>query len=235
MLHEGHRERLRAKATEYGIECLEDHEALELLLGYAIPRRNTNEMAHELINMSGSLSEVFEAESGALKKVSGMGDYSVFLIKLVRHIMRRPQQKSVGKIDLSKFSNVCKYAATLFVTSEKEVLYALLLDKKMRLIKPIKITSENSWQVEIDKKVILKAAVEEGAAALLLMHNHPGGVSRPSIEDINFTVGMERACSAIDLPFVEHIVYADGDCHPIMMRSKLKSTKSVEYDNLKFE
>ena len=70
MLHEGHRERLRNKAIEHGFGCLEEHERLELLLGYAVPRRNTNEMAHMLIDRAGSLRGVFDMDASEIKKIT---------------------------------------------------------------------------------------------------------------------------------------------------------------------
>ena len=232
MIHEGHRERIRAKAIKFGFECLAEHEILEMLLFYPIQRQNTNETAHKLIEMSGSLRGVFDLESSDLKNVKGVGDNVVLFLKLIKYVLNLPKASAAKRVDLNKFSAVCQYADTLFKGSEKEELYALMLDKKLCLMKTVKITSGNSWQIGIDKKAILKAAVETEAAAIILMHNHPNGVSRPSSEDISFTIGMERACNAIDLPFIEHIVYSEGDCHPIMMRSKLTSTKSIEYDTL---
>ena len=63
-----------------------------------------------------------------------------------------------------------------------------------------------------------------------MAHNHPGGLPSPSNDDLTFTVEMERACNAIDLKMIEHIIYADGECHPIMMQTKLRATHAIEYD-----
>ena len=230
MLHDGHRERLRKKATDFGIECLEEHEMLELLLGYCIPRRNTNEIAHELINRAGALKEVFCMESSDICKTKGMGEYGSFMIRLIGFIMRRPKAPPKKRVDLSKLSYVKEYAEMLFCASEKEELYAFLLDKKFNLILNVKVGTGSEWQLGVDKKFILKRAVEENAAAIIFAHNHPGGLPSPSNDDLTFTVEMERACNAIDLKMIEHIIYADGECHPIMMQTKLRATHAIEYD-----
>ena len=231
-LHSGHRERLRNKALEYGMECLEDHEVVELFLGYSIPRKNTNEIAHRLVDAAGSLGGIFDMEISEVKKIEGMSEYSTFLVRLVKYMVRSKKKPPKRNVDLSRFSYVEKYADSLFAASENEVLYALLLDKKMRLIRAYKAAEGNEWQAGVSKKDILKAAIEESAASVILLHNHPGGVAYPSHDDLIFTVDMERACGIVDLCLVEHIVYAEGECHPIMIRDKMGSLKAIEYDRI---
>ena len=232
MLHEGHRERLRNKAKEYGFSCLEEHERLELLLGYSIPRRNTNEIAHELIDSAGSLRGVFDLDTAEIEKVHGMGKYSVFMLKLIGFIMNRPKEPPKKRVDMSRFSAVKEYAEMLFGASEVEELYALFLDKKFSLISCKKISSGSAWQAGIDKKSIFLPAITEMASGVVLLHNHPGGVAQPSRDDISFTVEMERACGVLGVDLLEHMVYADGECHPIMMKAKLNSTFAIEYDHM---
>lgn len=232
MLHEGHRERLRAKAEEYGVACLEEHEVLELLLGYGIARRNTNEIAHELINRAGSLRGVFDMSISELEKTKGVGHYTAFMIKIIGFIMNRPKAPPKNRVDLSKFSAVKEYAKMLYGGANTETLYALLLDKKFKLIKCVNIANGSAWQVGIDKSALARAVLEDEASAVILLHNHPGGVASPSRDDLNFTVEIERTFSAISMPFVEHIVYAEGECYPIMKTNKQKATIAIEYDDI---
>ena len=124
MLHNGHRERLRNKAVEHGFSCLEDHEKLELLLGYSIPRRNTNEIAHELINYAGSLGGVFDMETSELKRVAGVGFYTAFMIKLIGNIMNCPKSPPKNRFDMSKMSYAKKYISMIFAGAEKETTVA---------------------------------------------------------------------------------------------------------------
>ncbi|MBQ7292824.1 MAG: hypothetical protein IJW79_03685, partial [Clostridia bacterium] len=206
MLHKGHRERLRSKALDFGMECLEEHEALELLLGYCIPRRNTNEIAHELINKAGSLIGVFDMDFSEICKINGMGIYGAFMLKLIGFIMKRPKAPPKKRVNMSKYSYVKEYAKILFSTAEKEELYVFLLDKKLNMISCVKVDIGSEWQLGVDKKFIFKRAVEENAAAIIFAHNHPGGFVSPSADDLSFTVEMERACNLIDLRMVEHII-----------------------------
>lgn len=230
MLHEGHRERLRNKAVEHGFECLEEHERLELLLGYAVPRRNTNEMAHMLIDRAGSLRGVFDMDAAEIRKVEGLGNYAVFMIKLIGFIMNCLKAPPKKRVDLSRYSLVKDYLSLLFGASEKEEAYALYIDKKFSLISCEKIASGSEWQAGINKKTVLNPAITNMAAGIIIAHNHPRGLVQPSSDDISFTVDMERACSVVDTTLIEHIVYADGDFHPIMMKMRLSSAFAIEYD-----
>lgn len=232
MLHQGHRERLRKKAFEYGFDCLEDHECLELLLGYAIPRKNTNDIAHELINKAGSLRGVFDMEISQLKRVDGVGVMAAFMIKLVGNLMRRPSTTLRKKVDLSKVSAVKNYAKVLYATAEKEEIYALYLDKKMVLIERVKVSEGGEWQAGVSPKDILAPALLNGAPMFILVHNHPKGYAKPSQDDLNFTVRLESASKAVGILMLEHMVYAEGEIYPIMRSSKIRSLQAIEYDEV---
>ena len=232
MIHNGHRERLRNKAEEYGFSCLEDHEKLELMLGYSIPRRNTNEIAHELINYAGSLRGVFDMEMSELKKIGGVGNYTAFMIKLIGNIMNCPKTPPKNRYDMSRFSYVKEYISMLFAGSEKEEIYAIYLDKKMNLIECVKVASGNEWQAVAYPKDVFRPAMLNGAASFILTHNHPGGSTKPSRDDISYTVNMEAASNAVRLTMLEHIIYAEGECYPIMKGSKINLANSIEYDEV---
>ena len=232
MIHDGHRERLRKKALEYGFSCLEDHECLELLLGLVILRKNTNDVAHELINMAGSLDGVFEMDIPQLRQVDGVGNVAAFMIKLVGHIMRRPKTPLKKRADLSRASAVKEYAKVLYATAEKEEIFALYLDKKMTLIERAKLSEGNEWQAGISPKDVLAPALINGAAMFILVHNHPCGLSKPSQDDLNFTVRMESASKMLGIYMLEHVIYADGEIYPIMKGSKIRSLNAIEYDEV---
>lgn len=230
MIHTGHRQRLRNKALEHGFGCIEEHERLELLLGYAVPRKNTNEMAHLLIDKAGSLRGVFDMDWSEIKSIEGLGLYAAFMIKLIGYIMNCPKAPPKKRVDLSKYGKVKDYLSLLFGACEKETLYALYIDKKFSLISCEKVADGSEWQMGVNKKSILNPAIVNMAAGIILAHNHPRGLAKPSSDDINFTVDMERACSVIDTVLIEHIIYADGEFHPIMKNSKIRSPFAIEYD-----
>lgn len=232
MLHDGHRERLRNKAMEHGFVCLEEHECLELLLGFSILRRNTNEVAHELINRAGSLSGVFDMELSELKKVPGVGRISAFLIKLVAYIMSLPKQPRKNRADFSKLSLVRAFSQRFFAALDREVIYAFYLDKRMGLIEKVRIAEGSEWHVGVSPREILTPALLNGAASFLIIHNHPHGETKPSRDDMNFTVRLESAASAVGLIMVEHLVYAEGELYPIMKGVKIHLADSIEYDEV---
>ncbi len=232
MVHDGHRERLRAKAENFGLECLEPHEMLELLLGYSIVRRNTNEMAHDLINRAGGLREVFDMKDSELVKTDGVAYRTSFMIRLIGFIMNRPKVPPKSRIALGRLSDIEKYAEMLFGGANEERLYVLLLDQKFKLLKCTTVCDGSSWQVGVDKTKIARASIDEDASAAILLHNHPRGDAVPTRDDLNFTVEIERTFSAIGIPLLEHIVYAEGKCYPIMRRSKQSATFAIEYDDI---
>lgn len=232
MIHDGHRERLRKKALDHGFNCLEEHECLELLLGYSLVRKNTNEIAHELINKAGSLKAVFEMDIADLTRVKGVGLVSAFLIKLVAHLSHLPKTPIKRRADMSRFSLVKELVSTLFAASEKEELYALYLDRKMSLIEAKRIAQGGEWQVGVSPKDILATGLMNGSSVFILAHNHPHGEAKPSRDDLDFTVRMESASNAVGLVLLEHMIYAEGDVHPIMKVTKLNSLTAIEYDEV---
>lgn len=229
-MHEGHRERLRRKGTDYGIGCLEDHECLELILGYAIPRKNTNELAHELLKKAGSLRGVFDMDVTQLKQVKGIGDSSAFMLKLIDHVMRRPRTGLKKRVLLNKASAVRSYADVLFATSDHEEMHVLYLDKKMMLTERIKVSEGSEWQAGVSVRDILIPGLLSGAAGFIIIHNHPKGLPSPSQADIGFTIRTEAASKAVGLTMIEHVVYAEGEIYPIMQTTKIRSLDAIEYD-----
>ena len=232
MVHDGHRERLRGKADRYGIECLEQHEQLELLLGYCLKRVNTNEMAHELLDKAGSMHGVFSLSASEIKKIKGLGEHASFFLRLIGFIIERPKTPPKSRIDLSRMSEFAEYAKMLFGGTDREVLYVLLLDRRFKLIKYTEVADGSAWQIGVDKTKIARAAIDDDAAAAVLLHNHPRGEAQPTRDDLNFTVEIERTFSAVGVPLLEHIVYAEGECYPIMRRTKESATFAIEYDDV---
>ena len=231
MVHDGHRQRLRDKAEKYGLDCLEQHEQLELLLGYCLKRCNTNEIAHELIELAGSMQGVFELGDSDIKKVKGLGEQASFFLRLTGFIMQRPKLPPRSRVDLSRMSAISDYARLLFGGIREERLFVILLDRHFKLLKCTQVANGSEWQIGVDKRRIARAAVSDDAAAAVLIHNHPKGDAIPTRDDLNFTVEIERTFSAIGVTLLEHIVYAEGNCYPIMRRTRESTAYAIEYDN----
>lgn len=212
-LHDGHRERLRARFIKNGLADFEPHTALELLLFYARPRCDTNELAHQLIRHFGSLSAVFDAPIEEIMKVKGMGETSAVLIKLSIEIAAYYMncRSSPGQI-LDTTEKAGNYFLPKFFGKNYESVYVASLDDKRKLIRCECISSEGIVNAAaISVKRIVTEAVSANATGILLAHNHPGGVALPSISDKAVTKQAFHALKLINVQLLDHIVVADDD------------------------
>lgn len=211
-VHDGHRERRREQFLLHGADAMADHELLELLLFYAIPRRDTNPIAHELLERFGSLQGVFTAAAGELEQTSGMGRSAAALVKLVAPIYQRARATAAeNETVLDTTERIGSYFLELFAAERREVLYQLCLDAKGRRIRTYKISEGEAGEVSVNVRKIVENAILSGAALVALAHNHPSGVAFPSPEDLAATKQVHTALEAVGVRLAEHIIVADDD------------------------
>ena len=211
-VHDGHRERRREQFLRHGADPLADHELLELLLFYAIPRRDTNPIAHELLERFGSLQGVFAAPVEELAQTPGMGRSAAALLKLVMPIYRRARVTAAeNETVLDTSERIGGYFLELFVAERREIMYQLCLDAKGRRINTYKISEGDPACVTVNVRKVVENAILSGAAMVALAHNHPSGVAFPSQEDLTATRQALTALDAVGVQLVEHIITADDD------------------------
>lgn len=212
-LHEGHRERLRKRFVKDGLEGFEDHNILELLLFYSIARKDTNEEAHALINEFGSLSGVFDASYEDLCKVKGIGERTASLIKLVPGIFRKYETDKLNKngVILNSAELVAKYTSKYFKGLTEERLYLLCLDSNAEVISFNLISSGNVNSTPLNNRLITETAFTTKAASIILVHNHPSGITAPSRMDIDSTRDIAYAMQLLGLRLSDHIIIGHGD------------------------
>ena len=210
--NEGHRQRLRDKFTNNGLDSFHDHEILELLLFYAIPRRNTNGIAHELIKAFGSLSDVLDAPIEKLKTVDGIGDNAATLLKLIPQLARR-YSMSKGSFDniLDTTQRSGDYILPFFMSQRDEIVLLVCLDSKNKVLNAQIIHRGSVNSTDISLRKILETAFTYNATKVILAHNHPSGIALPSKEDINTTKYIRDALKILGIKLVDHIIIADGD------------------------
>lgn len=211
-MHDGHRERLKRRFLQEGIEQFELHNVLELLLFYSIPRQDTNETAHRLIDTFGSLSAVFDASVEDLVKVDGVGRNTALLIKLMPAVNRRyledralrgiraVSSEACGELLVSKFNGV---------TVERVLL--LCMDNQGRVLHCATISEGTQSMVDISNRRIVEAALRQNASCVVLGHNHPNGVAAPSQTDVETTRMLARLLLSMDIVLYDHIIVADGE------------------------
>lgn len=209
-MHEHHRQRMKERFLREGIENFEPHNVLELLLFFSIPQKDTNEIAHRLIDRFGSLAAVFDAPFSELIKVDGIKEHSATLIKLVPALAQRyisEANSNDGKF-LPTMADVGKYFISKYIGATKETVYLLLLDNKYKIIDCVKIHEGSVNSSAITMRKLIELALESKASAAVLAHNHPGGIPVPSADDIFTTKETERAFTLIGVSFLGHILVA---------------------------
>ena len=211
-VHSGHRERKREQFCLHGLDCFADHEVLELLLFYAIPRLDTNPIAHALMDRFGSLERVLAASVEELEQVPGMGPSAAVLLKLVPQITRRAHLSSaVTETPLDTVERIGAFFIRQYIAQTDEVIYQLCLDAKGRMITCNKLGEGNPFSVALDLRKIIENALRSNAVLVALAHNHPSGVAFPSHEDKIATLQVREALETIGVQLVDHIIVADGD------------------------
>lgn len=205
--HAGHRQRLRERYLNYGLDCLQDHEALELLLYYAIPRRNTNEIAHRLLREYGDLAGVLRAGTADLCAVSGVGENSAALVKLCGDLVRRVQLPSRNeRVYVGNLAMAIDYLRKLFYGLQVEVLYLLCLDAQCCVRRPVKLSEGVVNATAFSVRQLVEAALRHGAVSVILAHNHPGQSTEASREDVEATRAAVAALQTVQIGVLDHII-----------------------------
>ena len=211
-IHDGHREKMRQRFLKSGLDAFADHEALELLLYYAIPRRDTNPIAHALMERYGSLSAVLAAPVEDLKKVEGVGESAAILLKLAPQLYRKAKMSDAEQETiLSSVERVGAYLLDRFAGEKNEVVYQLCLDRKGKLLACKKLGEGGVTSADLDIRRLVENALLTGASAVVLAHNHPSGVALPSRDDYAATDRAKTALAVVDVALIDHIIVADGN------------------------
>lgn len=209
--HDGHRARKKQQFLRHGGDSFADHELLELALFYAIPRRDTNELAHRLLEQFGSLKNVFSASVEELQKVEGVGESAAVLLHLMPEIEKRAYQGAAKERNLSSVEKCGSYLLRLLGGEQHEVLYQLCLDGKGKLLLCRQLSQGDMDSAALSVRQVVNNALRCGASAVVLGHNHPSGVALPSEEDRAVTLRVRDALKTLDICLLDHIVVADGD------------------------
>ena len=209
---EGHRERLRARYRLRGEAALQDYELLELLLTFAIPRRDTKLLAKKLLERFGTLARIFEAESTTLEEVEGIGPQAATLISLIRPLSTRflteaPSSKTVLR---STGESGAYFQAKLKGLPEEEVHVAFVNAKNAVMATECLQRGTVDQSVVYVRKVIERALAHK-ASGFLLVHNHPSGDPTPSAQDRELTQAVKSAAAAVGIRFLDHMIIGDGN------------------------
>lgn len=228
-VHEGHRERMRNKYVNKGIEVFEQHEILEMLLFYAIPRKNTNDIAHRLLEACGSLSAVFDAPIDILMQ-QGLSYNAAVLLHMIPDLSRAYQSdKFDNEEKIITDENIGKKMVHLFAGKNEECVYAFFLDAKGKEKYSGIISKGDASSAPLFSKDIVSIAARCKAVTVIIAHNHPSGVAFPSMADLEATADIADALDTIGIHLADHIIVADRDY--ISLSSTPPFSRMFDYDS----
>lgn len=211
-IHEGHRDRMKERFREHGLDNFSDHNVLELLLLYAIPRRDVNPIAHTLLDTFGTLEGVFEAAFSELVSVPGIGENAATLLSLVPQVSKRHMlAKSQRREEIRDSSDAGSYIAARYLFERDELVYMICLDAMRHVICCKEIARGTVNSAEISLRRIIETALLHSATSVILSHNHTSGVAIPSAEDELTTARVSQALALIGVELIDHIVVAGED------------------------
>ena len=210
-LHDGHRARIKQRFLEHGLENFANHEILELVLYYAIPRRDTNETAHLLMKRFGSLQGVLTADVSELQEVPGVGQNAAVLLKLLRAVGDRASMPAPPTEPIRTGEQAGAYFLPLMAGEKREILYLMCLDGKGKMLS-CRVAAVGGVNVTaVSVRQVVDVALRAGATTVVLAHNHPSGVALPSRADQLMTRQVADALRPLGIRLLDHIVVADGD------------------------
>ena len=204
---QGHRARLRARLIASGGEALHDHEIIEYLLALAIPRRDTKPLAKELLREFGGFGGLMSAPAESLARVDGMGPTSAAAIRVVNAaVLRLLHARIVEQPVLGNWTALLDYLRAQLAHRLNESVHLLHLDSRNRLIRDETLSEGSIDQSALYVREVVRRALELGAAAIILVHNHPSGDPSPSRSDIGVTRDVAEACRPLGIALHDHII-----------------------------
>lgn len=210
-IHAGHRKRMREKAEVMGFDNLPEHEQLEMLLFYIIPRGNTNETAHALIAKFGSLYGVLSAEIEDLEKVDGVGHKSAEFLHSLPVIAKAIMSSKHAFIDSDtsrdeRIKNIKEFVRGQFINTVMERVIAVYISPSLKIIKCVTLNDGTFDKVSFEKSRVVRDAITYKAAHVVLSHNHPSGAAFPSEADIYLNSEIENALRNVGVEMLDHII-----------------------------
>lgn len=210
-IHAGHRQRLKNKASEFGLSAFNDHEVLELLLMYVIPQKDTNPLAHILLNEYGSLHKVFEASERDLLKIDGIGKETARLICFMKMLADRIERSrkcaNKNRKILCSTKQCVDYFLSNYGITDVEHCYFVCLDERHELIKTIEIDGLDKLSVKVDLNHLVNQLTKLNAKEVVMIHTHPHGDVKPSEEDIKSTCEIFKKLFFMNIWLKAHIIF----------------------------
>lgn len=227
--HAGHRLRLKARFLKEGLETFEEHQILELLLFYVVPQKDTNEMAHALLDKFGSIARVMDAPIKELMVVPGIGEHAVTLLKLIPQISSvYEESRFENMVELPSIRAAADYVRKLFIGKAYEQMVLVCLDKQMHLLGAPIIHHGTVDEITVYPRMVVETAINYHAVSVILAHNHPGGSLTPSDSDLKVTRTLMRALDGVGIQTFDHIIVAGKEYFSFLEKDMLPKDTDLD-------
>ena len=211
--HDGHRQRMKERFLRDSLEGFQDHEALEMLLFYALPYKDTNALGHALIDKFGSFNQVLDASYADLMKVPGMTPHVAIFLSLCSQTAHRYMRKAydMGEL-LFHTEQLAKIAQSAFVGKKVESVILISMDNKRKLLNVTRVFEGSVNSAQFNFRIAVQQALQDNATQVALAHNHPNGLCFPSTSDLQTTRRFAEVLDLMGITLVDHLIVAEGDC-----------------------
>ena len=212
--NKGHRQRLREKFLKSGLDGFHDYEIIELLLTIGTPRKDCKQPAKEAFKKFGSLKAVLEADPKDLKEIKGIGENNIFGLKIAQAVSRRYLADRVINKDFIRSSDeVLEYLKHNLRDKNREVFLVIYLNGRNQIMK-MEVVFEGTLSTSVVyPREVIKRALDNDAAALVFVHNHPSGNPNPSQDDLTITKKLKEAAQSIDISVHDHLIIAGDELY----------------------
>ncbi|MEI7591001.1 MAG: DNA repair protein RadC [Deltaproteobacteria bacterium] len=202
-----HRARLRERYLQGGRTALHDYEVVEMLLGYAIPRKDIKPLAKTLLARFGSIKGIIDADISEIKSVKGMGETSAVIFKLIRDILLYHLRETITKTpQLNCTNDMLNYWKVHFGGLKEEHFCVICLNTQNEVVGMETITRGTIDGVFIHPRRVIEKVLTESASAIIIVHNHPSGDVSPSEDDIKMTKTIQQICLSLEIAFHDHLI-----------------------------
>ncbi len=210
--HEGHRQRMKERFLQEGLTHFSGHEVLEMLLYYALPYRDTNELGHRLEQSFGSLAKVLEADYHDLVKVEGVTPHVATLIAFCGQLARRYQreQYAMGTV-LYDATSIGKYLLPWFSGAKDESVVLLSMDNRHKVLNTTRVFEGSVNSTQFNIRGAVHQVLRDNATVVVMAHNHPNGHALPSKADLDTTARFARVLEELNIRLFDHLVMAEDD------------------------
>ena len=233
-VHAGHRQRLKNKFIEFGLKSFNEHEVLELLLTYSIPYKDTNALAHNLLEMYGSIYDVCNARYEDLIANNGIKRETAIYLNFLGQLfdIMYASKEHANKKSLNNIKSIVSYFRKKHIIKDKEEFYCLCLTPNFVLIKEIKIEGNDDLSVSLDYKSLLVQITSTHASNVVFIHTHPHGNCVPSKEDLDITFKLLMGCKILGIELNNHLIFNEDNYYS--MKKEIENMYNSYYNNIDY-